>query len=192
MENLEVIKHERNISTTITFGLNSDIIISAMNNIDFKESRKLILEKPLYCKPIRNITPKKPHQSPVPQVKPVSKPKTVPLQRLDGVPHKAQAQAINREVLKEKKKGKDKNSPSKHTLKAFFSPHPPKSEFAKLLEERSRSSQRSSSCSGRRSPSSVSPSLRKRNSSELDSPSSPLESLELKKSKVSGIPLASK
>ena len=218
VQNLEIIKSGRNSSVSITSGLTSEIILAAMAAIDFKESRKIILEKPLYCRPIRNITPVKtptakspvkstpansppakspPAKSPLaksPPEKIGTKPKIVPQPKIGGVPSKAQAQAIERRLEKEKKKGANKKNktPTQPIINKYFTPEPPKSEFAKLLEERSRSVQRTPGSTSR-STSSQSPNLRKRNSSELDSPTSPDVTLEMKKNKVvSGIPLKSK
>ena len=59
-ENVEMNKSERNYSIVITDGLSSDKILTAVENLDFKESKKLVLKKPLYCRVIRSITPVKP------------------------------------------------------------------------------------------------------------------------------------
>ena len=66
--------------------------------IDFTASRKLFLRLPLYCRPIRDITPKKPQvaNTRTPKSSTGTKPKT-PSSRIPGLPAKVQKQAIERE-----------------------------------------------------------------------------------------------
>ena len=58
---VEIKKSERNNSIIITEGLTSETILRAMGNLDFKETKKLVLKNPLYCRAIRSITPIKPN-----------------------------------------------------------------------------------------------------------------------------------
>ena len=59
--NFDMTKSERNISLTISSGIDSECILAVIAKLDFKESKKFLLDKPLYCRPLRNLTPTKPN-----------------------------------------------------------------------------------------------------------------------------------
>ena len=140
-ENIEMMKNTRNISVSVISGLTSENILAALSVIDFKESKKLYLGRPLYCKPIRNITPVKP-------TNPAGTPPDLGA-RLKTQEPKPPPKVPEKKDSKKEKKGKQNKTPAKTTLHNFFTPDPVKSEFAKLLEERSRSIQRTPGSSGR-------------------------------------------
>ena len=62
--NFEIDKSGPNATVRIFSGIDPDGIIAATDRIDFKVTRRKILERPLYCTPVRNITPTKPELSP--------------------------------------------------------------------------------------------------------------------------------
>ena len=94
-------------------------ISEALNKIDFTTSRKLILKAPLYCRPIRDITPEKPN---IPDDKTPkntgTKPRT-PSSKIPGLPAKAQKQALERQKKKEneKRRSAEKENPKNNLRK---------------------------------------------------------------------------
>ena len=55
--NLTKGRHNKNI--VVFSGMNPEEIEAAMEKIDFKLTKQMFLEKPLYCKALKNITPVK-------------------------------------------------------------------------------------------------------------------------------------
>ena len=125
-ENIEMMKNTRNISVSVISGLTSENILAALSVIDFKESKKLYLGRPLYCKPIRNITPVKP-------TNPAGTPPNL------GARLKTQEPNPPPKVHKKKERKKRKASKIKLQQRRPYTTYIPplKSEFAILLEERS-------------------------------------------------------
>ena len=58
-ENFEMKKNERNTQVIVFSGVEPDCIVEAVARIDFKETKQKILERPLYCRAMRNLTPTK-------------------------------------------------------------------------------------------------------------------------------------
>ena len=63
--NFEIDNSGPNTTVRIFSGMDPDSIIAATDRIDFKVTRRKLLERPLYCTPMRNITPTK--SEPIPE-----------------------------------------------------------------------------------------------------------------------------
>jgi hypothetical protein len=57
--NFEMTRTERNTQVVIFSGLGPDDILAAVTKMDFKENKEKILGRPIYCKPMKNLTPTK-------------------------------------------------------------------------------------------------------------------------------------
>ena len=104
-ESVDIVRNKKNSSVTISNGLNPDSVKDALSKIDFTASRNLLLRLPLYCRPIRDITPVKPLAPTAGTPSIGTKPKT-PVSRIPGLPPKAQRQALERQKKKESEKKK--------------------------------------------------------------------------------------
>ena len=122
-ENVDIVRQKKNAAVTISGGLNPMCVKEALGKIDFTTSRKLFLRLPLYCRPVRDITPEKPSEANLkPKPSLGTKPK-IPASRIPGLPHKAQKHALDRQrkkeieqkksTEKEKKEASNKKSLSK-------------------------------------------------------------------------------
>ena len=63
MNFIDMTKTERNIKVAINGSLEWETVSELLDNIDFHESQLKFWDVPLYCKPIRNLTPAKPNNS---------------------------------------------------------------------------------------------------------------------------------
>ena len=57
-EKVKIIKHKKT-SSVIIEGLDSEVVIEILNKIDFSITKKVFNNFPLYCRPIRDMTPVK-------------------------------------------------------------------------------------------------------------------------------------
>ena len=57
---MNIVRQKKNISVTIPSGLDSICVREIITKIDFTANRNLLLRLPLYCRPVRDITPEKP------------------------------------------------------------------------------------------------------------------------------------
>ena len=162
---VDIVRNKKNSNATIHKGLSLQLINKVMEEIDFSNSKKLVLRLPLYCRPIRNLTPEKSNDgvgfsSYETPDKDLKNGRRVPLPRIPGLPPKAQRQAL------EKAKSKSKQSAEKGNKSTEIVP--PKSAFDVLMNK-----SREHMKSPVQSP--IHSMTAKRGSSELASPSSPCD-----------------
>ena len=156
---IDIVRNKKSSNATISKGLDTTSITKAMECIDFLSSKNLILRLPLYCRPIRELTPEKLSEDGAASSS--QKSQRSPLPRIPGLPPKAQRQAIAKERLKQKQSAeKDKSK--------IIAANEKKSAFDVLMQN-----------SRKENPSPIkSPVLSltaKRGSSQLGSPSSPCD-----------------
>ena len=122
-EVVNIMNYKKTKSAIISAGLSSETVTKVLEKIDFTTSRNMFMEVPLYCRPLRDITPEK-------QQTPPSKSSTesgarprIPLPRIPGLPPQAQAKAIdrkNKKIVRRKcllkKKGRQKKKKIKRKL----------------------------------------------------------------------------
>ena len=188
VEAMEIVRQTKNATVIIASGLNPITVTEAITKLDFTVTRNLLLRLPLYCRPIRDITPKKPNElspkSPN-DSKTGTKPKTTFTSVIPGLPLKAQQQAIDR-LKKNEAKNLKKKTPEKvsKTNEPFE-----KNAFDVLMKMRDNNDK-----SGDEDPeanhvdlqSSPAPKPNKRLADELDSPNTPTEA-DLKKLKEASL-----
>ena len=58
-KDIDIVRDQRKITVTISANLNAKIIKEAMSRINFRECREKFSDRPLYCRPLRDITPEK-------------------------------------------------------------------------------------------------------------------------------------
>ena len=166
--NIDIVRTKKSSNVTISKGLDTTSITHIMEQIDFVSSKNLVLRLPLYCRPIRDLTPEKlPESDDLASSYGENLNKSLshrnPLPRIPGLPPKAQRQALAKERLKLKKSAEKDN---KNVDGVNGKSSTPKSAFDVLMQNSKR---------GKSSPS-KSPILSitsKRGSSQLDSPTSP-------------------
>ena len=109
MNFVEMEKTHRNLKVIINSSLNWETVSLLLNNIDFHECQKKFFGVPLYCKPIRTLTPAKSNLvTPTPKVIPV-----VPEPR-NTIPGMPESELRKADLLKKKRlKKKQEISPSK-------------------------------------------------------------------------------
>ena len=56
---VEIVRSKKNASAIVPGGLRPDSVKVAINNLDFSTTKTSILRLPLYCRPIRDLTPEK-------------------------------------------------------------------------------------------------------------------------------------
>ena len=70
-KNIDIIRDKKKAVATITSTLTAKVINEAMSRINFADSKKKFFGKPLYCRPLRDITPVK-----IPEIKSAQEIKT--------------------------------------------------------------------------------------------------------------------
>ena len=86
-----------------------------MGRINFSDCKQKFFGKPLYCRPLRELTPEKPSENKTPQHSSVPKSQDTETKRkesckkIPGLPPAAQAKALLRQQARDKKKGKEAN-----------------------------------------------------------------------------------
>ena len=58
-EHVKITRDKKKAVVNINENLSSEIVIQAMKRLNFSECKQKYFEKPLYCKPLRNMTPEK-------------------------------------------------------------------------------------------------------------------------------------
>ena len=56
---IDVVRDQRKVTVTISKTLNANTIKEAMSKINFNDCKEKFFGRPLYCRPLRNITPEK-------------------------------------------------------------------------------------------------------------------------------------
>ena len=110
-EHITIIREKKKAIVTINDSLTVEKINETMKMISFNECKLKFFGRPLYCRPLRDITPEKPDQadktagSQSPQ-------KTTPTgtmqKKIPGLPASAQAKAISRKNERNRKERKEK------------------------------------------------------------------------------------
>ena len=109
-ESVDIIRHKKTTSASIPSGINLDIVSDALGKINFLTSRVMFMNVPLYCRPLKDITPEKPAPPTTPSSsKDFGTEPRIPLPKIPGLPFQVQAKAIERQ----QKKDKDKKSAEK-------------------------------------------------------------------------------
>jgi hypothetical protein len=189
--NIEMSKNDRNTQVFVFSGVEPDLIVAAIAKIDFKETKEKFLGRPLYCKPVKNLTPTKQPVSEEAEKLEGSEPavtKTATKGAVENTPRVTQRQMQLAEAILESKTPA-KQSKSSNGIAKFFTPRPATSMFAQQLENgeispinESLDSELMSTPAG----------TDKRNASQL-SPTSPASTAPSKKTKElkkpSGIPV---
>ena len=192
-ENVDIVRQKKNATVTIPSGLESLRVREAVTKIDFTSSKKLHLRLPLYCRPIRDITPEKPNVTSPEKVSPGTKPKT-PASKIPGLPNKAQKQALERQKKKETEKKKlatkEKETKQNSGEKNVVKDNSEKNAFKVLMGAQSIELDRSNSQGSLPNLDIGSPLLNpaKRLNGELSSPSSPADNVSRKNKVISGSP----
>ena len=190
-DKVNIIRYKKTTSALVLAGLSSEVVSEALSNIDFTTTRKMLVdvEVPLYCRPLRDITPEKQSAPTTPRKDTGTRPRT-PIAKIPGLPPHAQAKAIDRQKKRESEKKKDKKA-RKIDSEAHDKATEPNSTtdaFEILMRRENRSLLARSSSSSSPTNLDSSPDLKgKRTAASLDSPNSPTENIS-KKNKVVATP----
>ena len=84
MQAVNIIRHKKRTSAIIN-GLTAESVTTAIVKIDFTNSKNRLIDVPLYCRPLRDMTPEKP---PTPENNTHSK-ETGTKPKLPGLPQQA-------------------------------------------------------------------------------------------------------
>ena len=114
-ENIIISREKKKSVVTINSSLSAITIKEAMDRINFRDCKEKFFGKPLYCRPLRNITPEKSSVNP-------SSPETInhktpsstgAVKKIPGLPNSAQSKALDRKEKRDKKDKKDKEKKQK-------------------------------------------------------------------------------
>ena len=109
-DKITIVRDKKKAVVTISDSLTADTIREAMNKINFSDCKQKFFGKPLYCRPLRDITPDKKTQAdetPDSKSSPV-KPSGAIGKKIPGLPPSAQSKAIERQKERERKEKKEK------------------------------------------------------------------------------------
>ena len=119
-DKISIIREKKKAVVTINHSLTAEIVKQAMMTINFSDCKTKFFGRPLYCRPIRDITPEKPSQSSPAStaVNTTSKSMTGSrpkenFQKIPGLPPSAQAKAKLRQKEREKKDRSEKERKKK-------------------------------------------------------------------------------
>ena len=120
-DTINIVREKKKAVVSIQQSLTAEIIHAAMAKINFKDCKIKFFGKPLYCRPLRDMTPEKPAinidatvaiNSPLSPSRPpaeVGAKSKEAIKKIPGLPPAAQAKAIERQQNREKKDKKDKD-----------------------------------------------------------------------------------
>ena len=122
-ETISIVREKKKAVVTINYSLTSEIIKDAMTKINFSDCKEKFFGKPLYCRPLRDITPEKTSTTGTPQ--PANSERTEmgartrePVKKIPGLPPGAQAKALTRQLARDKKENeKKKEKPNEDVIK---------------------------------------------------------------------------
>ena len=110
-EHITIIREKKKAIVTINDSLTVEKINETMKMISFNECKLKFFGRPLYCRPLRDITPEKPDQADK-TARSQSPQKTTPTgtmqKKIPGLPASAQAKAISRKNERNRKERKEK------------------------------------------------------------------------------------
>ena len=119
-ETITIVREKKKAVVTINHSLTSEIIKEAMAKINFYDCQEKFFGKPLYCRPLRDITPDKPAAPRTPSSTSSSRSSgdtgtksKEPCKKIPGLPPSAQSKALERQMARDKKEKKDKEKKQK-------------------------------------------------------------------------------
>ena len=142
-EEIDIVRNKRKTTATISQNLTSTKVEQAMKRLNFSDCQQMYFERPLYCTPIRNMTPEKKQENNTSDI--------------PGLSKEDQRKALQKQKEQEKKKDVEKGS----SVSAF-----------KILMDKAAANKKSDEQS-KNSASPFLRTEKKRDSNELSSPSSP-------------------
>ena len=110
-DKVTIIREKKKAAATISNSLTAEKVKEAMAKLNFNDCKLKFFGLPLYCRPLRDITPDKPSAViPIPdsQSSPIVTPTGTIQKKIPGLPSSAQAKAISRKNSREKKERKEK------------------------------------------------------------------------------------
>ena len=114
-ESISIVRDKKKTTATIHHSLTAQTIKEAMVKINFSDCKVKFFGRPLYCRPIRYITPEK--QAAVETtpglVTPTGTKPKEPLKKIPGLPASAQSKALSRKKDREKKEKQEKEKKQK-------------------------------------------------------------------------------
>ena len=127
---IEIVREKKKAVVTIIHSLTPEVIRAAMLRINFSDCKTKFFGKPLYCRPLRELTPEKPSQNKTPQHSSApksqetgTKPKD-PCKKIPGLPPAAQAKALLRQQARDKKERKETKNNILETADDTQEPNP--------------------------------------------------------------------
>ena len=111
-DKISIIREKKKAIVTINHSLSSETVQQAMMKINFSDCKTKFFGLPLYCRPIRDITPEKISQPSTPAPNPLLKSKEK-FKKIPGLPPSAQSKAKSRENERDKKQRKEKEKKQK-------------------------------------------------------------------------------
>ena len=102
---IEILRDHKKITATVSCNLNPKTITEAIARINFNDCKKKFFDRPLYCRPLRNITPEKTDHT-----RETSNPKSAEPspKNIPGLPPNSQEKSKNKRAKKERQKLKRK------------------------------------------------------------------------------------
>lgn len=111
---ITIVREKKKAILTINHSLTSEIVKEAMEKINFANCKEKFFGKPLYCRPLREMTPEKPAEktplatTPNQSLVQTGTKSKEPCKKIPGLPPSAQSKAIERQRGRDKKEKKEK------------------------------------------------------------------------------------